>query len=397
MKKILAEMNRLPETEDRYTELMNVETAAVAEQYHRSFPQYNVTPLADLKRMAEYLGLECVKVKDESYRFGLNAFKVLGGSFAVANFAAGKAGMDIRDMTFERLRSEEMKAKLGGLTLLSATDGNHGRGVAWTANQLGYRCIIKMPAGTTDARLENIRREQAEVTIENANYDDCVRMVAALAETIGNSVVVQDTAWAGYEEIPAWIMQGYATMAKEAAEQFGAVPTHIFVQAGVGSMAGAVAGYFARRYPEDPPKVIVVEPVRAACHYESALRGDGSTAAVGGTLETISAGLACGEVNPISWDILRNHAAAFLALEDDVTVRGMRMLSAPLKGDPQVVSGESGAAGFGALAAIMLDEENRELREALQLGPDSRVLCFSTEGDTDPERYRNIIWNGLEK
>lgn len=394
---MLFEMNQMPATDDRYTELMSGEAAALARQYHSSFPQYAVTPLADLKRMAEYLGVEAVKVKDESWRFGLNAFKVLGGSFAVANFAAGKAGTDIREMTYERLRSEEVKEKLGGLTLLSATDGNHGRGVAWTAARLGYRCIIKMPAGTTDARVENIRKEHAEVTVEDANYDECVRRIDALAETIPDSIVVQDTAWPGYEEIPAWIMQGYGTMALEADEQFGERPTHIFVQAGVGSMAGAVAGYFACRYPDDPPKVIVVEPVQAACHYESAKLRDGSTAAVGGSLETISAGLACGEVNPVSWDILRNHASAFLSMEDGATVRGMRMLNAPLKGDPQVISGESGAAGFGALAAIMLEEENRDLRKALDLGTDSRVLCFSTEGDTDPERYKNIVWYGLDR
>lgn len=397
MSEIKYVMNLMPSTEDRYTRLMSEETAKTAIRYHRSFPQYSLTPLADLRRMAEYLGLGSVKIKDESWRFGLNAFKVLGGSFAAANFAAGRAGMDIGEMSFERLKSPEMREKLGDLTFLSATDGNHGRGVAWIADQLGYRCIIKMPAGTTRARVENIRNLHAEVTVEDANYDECVRRIAALAETIDNSAVLQDTAWEGYEEIPPWIMQGYGTLAKEAAEQFGEVPTHIFVQAGVGSMAGAVAGYFAQRYPEEPPKVIVVEPVRAACHYESARRQDGSTVAAAGALDTISAGLACGEVNPISWDILRNHAVCFAAAEDSVTVRGMRMLSAPFKGDSQVVSGESGAVGFACLAAIMLDEENRNLRDSLNLGAESRVLCISTEGDTDPERYKNIVWNGTDR
>lgn len=159
-------------------------------------------------------------------------------------------------------------------------------------------------------------------------------------------------------------------------------------------MAGAVAGYFANLYPDAPPSVVVVEASGADCHYRSALAGDGRPHAVEGDLSTIMAGLACGEPNPISWDILRRCAAAFVSCPDWVSARGMRMLAAPLKGDPPVTSGESGAVGMGTVAAIMEDGACSELRQALELDGSSRVLLFSTEGDTDPERYRAIVWDG---
>lgn len=228
------------------------------------------------------------------------------------------------------------------------------------------------------------------------NYDDCVRLADKEAKLAARGVVVQDTAWEGYENIPTWIMQGYGTMADEANEQFSRLeagaPTHIFVQAGVGSMAGAVVGYFANKYPENPPIVCVVEADAAACLYKSAVIGDGNAYAVTGDLSTIMAGLACGEANVIGWDILKNHTTAFAAISDEICARGMRVLSAPMKGDPRVISGESGAAGFAAFFEIMTNSDYADLKQYLQLDSDSRVLCFSTEGDTDPEQYRRLVW-----
>ena len=223
-------------------------------------------------------------------------------------------------------------------------------------------------------------------------------MAAAEAAATPRGVVVQDTAWEGYEEIPAWIMQGYGTMASEAAEQLREAgvdrPTHIFIQAGVGSLAGAVQGYFANLFPENPPTTVVMEAQAADCLYKGAVAADGKPRIVGGDLQTIMAGLACGEPNTISWEILRNHAGFFVSCPDWVAAKGMRMLGAPCKGDPQVVSGESGAVGMGLAAALMEDNTYRELREAIGLGKDSKVLIFSTEGDTDPENYRKVMWNG---
>lgn len=389
--------NQMPKTDDKNLPIMSLEEVKKARAFHESIPQYKKTPLANLEKMAEELGLAKVCVKDESYRFGLNAFKVLGGSYAIAKYIAQKCGKDIAQMPYSVLVSKETKDAVGSITFYSATDGNHGRGVAWAANRLGQKCVIRMPVGSTEIRRQNIENEGAECTIETVNYDDCVRMVAEEAARNPNDVVVQDTAWEGYEEIPSWIMQGYSTMADEASEQFAERPTHVFVQAGVGSLAGGIVGYFANKYPENPPIMCVVEAEPAACLYKGAVAGDGKIRICDGEMPTIMAGLCCGEPNITSWDILKNHVTAFLAVDDSVARKGMRMLNAPLKGDPQVISGESGAATFGTLATIMQDDSYAQLRDILKLDKESKVLLFSTEGDTDPIRWKNIVWNGLDK
>ena len=390
-------INEMPKTEDKNLPLMSMEEVKKARTFHESFPQYSETPLCKLPNMAKYLGLGNIYVKDESYRFGLNAFKVLGGSYAIARYIAEETGKDISELPYNVLTSEKLKEEFGTATFFSATDGNHGRGVAWAANKLRQNCVIIMPKGSTETRLNHIKAENAKAWISDVNYDECVRQAAALAEKEEHGIVVQDTAWEGYEKIPAWIMEGYGTMADEAADQLGERPTHVFVQAGVGSLAGAVVGYFANRYKENPPIMVVVEASVADCLYKGAVANDGNIRIVDGDMITIMAGLACAEPNITSWDILKNHAKAFISAEDIVAARGMRMLNAPLKGDDQVFSGESGAAGFGALAAIMLQDDFKDLREKLQLNENSKVLCFNTEGDTDPERWKNIIWEAKEK
>ncbi|MBQ2995807.1 MAG: diaminopropionate ammonia-lyase [Oscillibacter sp.] len=390
--------NLMPKSEDSQLSIMSLENVKTATAFHRSFPQYSVTPLAKLDKMAERLGLGGVYVKDESYRFGLNAFKVLGGSFAMAKYIAGELGKDVSELTYEYLTSGEFLKEFGQATFFTATDGNHGRGVAWAAKKLGQKSVVHMPKGSTKQRFDNIAAEGAVVTIEELNYDDCVRLAAAEAAETEHGVVIQDTAWEGYEEIPAWIMEGYGTMAAEAAEQLRSLsvnrPTHVFIQAGVGSLAGAVVGYFVNRFPNDPPKFVVVEARAADCLYQGAVAGDGAFRIVEGDLATMMAGLACGEPNILSWDILRNHADAFASCPDWVSADGMRRLAAPAQGDPIVKSGESGAVGMGLLAAIMQREEYAELRGELELDQFSQVLLFSTEGDTDPEKYERVVWGG---
>lgn len=392
-------VNTMTKSEDKNLAIMSIEEGEKARAFHQSFPQYEVTPLTELPLMADYLGLGTLFVKDESYRFGLNAFKVLGGSYSMAKYVAQKLGKDVSELTYDVFTSEALRKEFGQATFFTATDGNHGRGVAWAAKRLGQKAVIFMPKGTTETRLKNIEKEGATVTIEELNYDDCVRKAVAEAAKVDNGVVVQDTAWDGYEEIPSWIMQGYGTMALEAGDQLnekGVMPTHIFVQAGVGSLAGAVTGYFTNLYKDAPvkPKIIVVEAQAADCLYQGALAGDGKPRIVGGDLQTIQAGLACGEPNTISWDILRNHVDVFVSAPDWVAELGMRMTAAPLKGDKPIVSGESGAVPFGTVAAIMTMDAYKELRDELGLGKDSKVLCFSTEGDTDPIRYKEIVWEG---
>lgn len=392
-------LNHMPESDDGQVLKMSEEEMRKARQFHQSFPQYSVTPLTPLPNLADYLGLGSLHVKDESYRFGLNAFKVLGGSYAIARYIAKQLNKDVSEVPYNVLTSEKLKEEFGQATFFTATDGNHGRGIAWAANRLGQKCVVRMPKGSTSTRLENIARENADVTIEDLNYDDCVRMAAKEAEETEHGIMVQDTAWEGYEEIPTWIMQGYGTLATEAAEQLESAgvkrPTHIFVQAGVGSLAGAVIGYFSNRYKENPPIMVVVEARAADCLYRSAMKEDGSCEDVTGDMLTIMAGLACGEPNTVSWDILRNHADAFVSCPDWVSANGCRIYAAPLRGDTLVISGESGSVCMGLVAAVMTKPEYKELKDALKLDETSQVLLVSSEGDTDPERYHEIVWEGL--
>ena len=372
-----------------YFPALTGEQARLARAFHSSFPQYAPTPLAELSALAAQMGLKSLLVKDESQRFGLNAFKVLGGSYAIARHIAARLGLRPEEMTFAVLRSDAARAALGNAVFFTATDGNHGRGVAWTARELGCRAVVRMPKGTAKSRVENIRALGAEVTVEDCNYDGCVRLAARQARETAGGVLVQDTAWPGYTQVPLWIMQGYLTMALEADEQMVAPPTHIFLQAGVGSMAAAVAAYFKQAHPQNPPKIILVEPAAADCFFRSAANGE--ITAVTGEMRTMMAGLACGEPSPIAWDILKRLTAAYLSCEDAAAARGMRALARPLAGDKAIVSGESGASTLGALLDAAADEK---AREALGLDGNARVLLFSTEGDTDPVNYRRVMEEG---
>ncbi len=371
-----------------------VETAKKTRAFHASFPEYSVTPLADLSGLAGALGLGGVYVKDESYRFGLNAFKVLGGSFAIGSYLAGRLGVDISQLPYERMTSKEVREKLGDITFVTATDGNHGRGVAWTANRLGQKSVVYMPKGSALERLENIRALGSDASITELNYDDAVRLANQGAEKYG-WVMVQDTAWEGYEDIPRWIMQGYTTLALEASEQLAELqaekPTHIFLQAGVGAMSGGITGFLRDRYG-DEPVITIVEPNKADCIYRSAKAGE--RFCVTGEMQTIMAGLACGEPCTIGWEILRDHADHYVSCPEYVAAKGMRVLGNPLAGDPRVISGESGAVTLGFVAELMQNPSLDWLREQIGLNGDSRVLCISTEGDTDRENYRRIVWDG---
>ena len=390
--------NHMKKKAGTHSDIMSLENVAKAQAFHGGLPQYNKTPLIKLDNMAAHLGLAALCVKDESCRLGLNAFKVLGGSFAMARYIASQMGRDISDITYDYLTSSQFLDEFGQVTFYTATDGNHGRGVAWAANKLHQKAVVHMPKGSSKERFDNIVAEGAVVTIEDVNYDDCVRIAAEEAAADERGIVIQDTAWDGYEEIPIWIMQGYGTMAAEASKQLADAgiecPTHVFVQAGVGSLAGAVVGYFANLHPTCPPKFVIMEASAANCLYRSVVAGDGTPHIVGGSLQTIMAGLACGEPNAIAWNILRNNADVFISCPDWVAARGMRMMAAPVGGDPVVVSGESGAVGMGAIASIMTDPAYISLREELCLDQDSRVLLFSTEGDTDSRGYHRIVWDG---
>ena len=373
-----------------------VANAEKVNAFHRSFPEYEPTPLIELNGLAAALKIKKFWVKDESFRFGLNAFKALGGSYAIGCYIAKRLGTDIDALPYERLVSEEVRRKLGELTFVTATDGNHGRGVAWTANRLGQKSVVYMPKGTARERLDNIRALGSDASITELSYDDAVRLANENAQKYG-WVTVQDTAWDGYEEIPTRIMQGYATMAHEISSQLqNDKPTHIFLQAGVGSMAASICAYFTDLYGEaDRPIITVVEPSRADCFYRTAKANDGKLHPVTENMDSIMAGLCCGEPCTIAWDILRDHADNFVTMPDYAAAKGMRILGNPLRGDPRVISGESGASTTGFVAEVMENSNLLWLRELFRLDESSKVLCISTEGDTDRENYRRIVWDGL--
>ncbi len=360
------------------TDAFSKEEAEKARAFHESFEEYRVTPLARLPALAESLGIKGFYVKDESCRFGLNAFKVLGGTYCV-----GKC--------IEEHRAAGDNSRL---TFVTATDGNHGRGIAWAAARQGHGSVVYMPHGSSEERLENIRKEGAEASITDLNYDDAVRFARAQAGKYG-WILVQDTSWEGYTKVPTWIMQGYTTMALEAVEQLGAVrPTHVFLQAGVGAMSGAVTGFLAAYYGPDRPRIVIVEPDAADCIYQTSRANDGRLHPVGGSLATIMAGLACGEPCTIGWEMIRDHADYAVSMPDWVAARGMRTLGNPLPGDDRVVSGESGAAGAGFAITLLKSGDLAAFREELGIDENAVVLCFSTEGDTDRKSYRDIVWDG---
>ncbi len=365
---------------------------------HLSLAAYKETPLVALPALAERMGVKSIYVKDESYRFGLKAFKGLGGVYALSHVVCNKIGLNIEQTTFADLQKAGYREQVQKMVFVTATDGNHGKGVAWAAKQLGCKAHVFMPAGSSENRAQAIRDVgDAEVTITDLKYDDAVRYAASMEEKHG-WILVQDTSWPGYEEIPGWIIQGYTTMGYEAVSQLEALgvsrPTHVFLQAGVGAMAGGITGFLANYYEGSRPIITTVEPDQVACIYESARRADGKPHKATGNETTIMAGLNCAEPCTLTWPILRDFASFYLACPDYVAAKGMRHLAAPLGNDRKVVSGESGAATMGALVTLCEDRALEGLRKQIGLDRDSVVLLFNTEGATDPDNYYKIVYDG---
>ena len=374
--------------------LFGAECGKQVRAYHESFPTYEPTELVKLDNLASYLGVKSINVKDESSRFGLNAFKGLGGSHCIGKYIGRACDIPESELSYQALQSDKVQDYLRNVTFVTATDGNHGRGIAWTARELGAKAVVYMPHGSALERLENIRALGAEAEITEWNYDDTVRYAAKCQEEKG-WVLVQDTSWEGYETIPTWIMQGYTTMALEAAEQLGSEkPTHVFLQAGVGAMAGALAAFFADYYGNDKPQIIIVEPDKADCIYRTAEANDGTLHIVTGALDSIMAGLSCGEPCTVAWGMLERYADFFVSMPDYVAAKGMRVLGNPLPGDKAIISGESGASTTGFVAEILENTQYKDIKQMLRLGEDSVILCISTEGDTDKANYRRIVWDG---
>lgn len=353
---------------------------------HRSLPGYEPTPLWHLRGLAEKLAVGEIWLKDESYRFGLNSFKALGASYAISKLLTGDTG----GLDFEGLQKTMLADSSSRPAFVTASDGNHGLAVAWVAQLLNANCTVYMPFGTEQVRIDAIKALGGHAEAIDGNYDDAVSRALAMAEAHGWELI-QDMAWEGYTSVPLWIMQGYSTLATEALEQIkGSQPTHVFLQAGVGSMAAAVQAVLIERYGVEGPRVIIVEPEYAACFFQSTLIGDGKLHALEGHLETSMAGLACGTPSSLAWPIIRDYSSFFFKCTDHITESGMRLLAHPVGSDESVVSGESGAVTTGLLAQLMENPDNHDWTKKLSLGPESKILLFSTEGDTDPENYRRV-------
>jgi diaminopropionate ammonia-lyase len=290
-----------------------------------------------------------------------------------------------RSVTADELRCEPVRSLAAGITVTSATDGNHGRSVAWGAQLFGCQCVIYIHATVSEGRRAAIASYGAQVVRTAGNYDDAVRQADLDAKTHGR-YLISDTSYDGYMDVPRDVMQGYQLMVEEAVAQMPQLPTHVFIQGGVGGLPAAVCSYFWERWGGQRPRVVVVEPVAANCLQQSA--GKGQPTAVHGDLNTMMAGLACGEVSLLAWDILAIGADAFAAIGDQAAIDTMRLLARPAPGDPAVVAGESAVAGLAAAIGVA---RSAGQRQALGLTEDSRILVFGTERDTDPALYTQLV------
>jgi diaminopropionate ammonia-lyase len=349
-----------------------------------SWPGYAPTPMVPLPDAAEAARVASVHWKDESGRFGLGSFKALGGAYAVLRVLAVELARrgDAASATSADLADGKYKEATRGITVTCATDGNHGRSVAWGAQRFGCRCVIFVHPGVSKGRRDAVAAYGAEVREAPGTYDDSVRAAKREAEKEG-WFVVSDTSYPGYTEPPRDVMQGYRLMAEEAAEALPAPPTHVFVPGGVGGLAAAVSAQMRARYGKDAPRLVVAEPDRAACLMASAEAGQ--LTAVDGPLDTVMAGLACGEPSLLAWQELERAAFGFVSIPDEAAVACMRALH---RRQPRIVAGESAVAG---LAALLLAGRDGFGRAALGLGEDSRVLLLGTEGATDPELYARLV------
>lgn len=346
--------------------------------FHRRLPGYAPTPLVDAPALAARLGVGRLSLKLETDRLGLPSFKILGASFATYRALCARLGEEPAWATLDDLRAAV--ARLRPLTLLAATDGNHGRAVARMAALLGLRARIFVPADMAPARQAAIAGEGAELVVVDGSYDEAVALSAAAAGP--EAIVISDTAWPGYEQTPRDVIAGYATIFQEADAALGGRPDLVAVQMGVGALAAAVVGHYRQG---GGPRVVGVEPDQAACVLAS-LRA-GQISEVPGPHRSIMAGLNCGLPSPVAWPIISAGLDAALAVPDDLARVAMRALAAE-----GVVAGETGAAGVAGLLALC---DDAEARARLVIGPSTHAMAIITEGATDPEAYAEIVADTL--
>jgi diaminopropionate ammonia-lyase len=339
--------------------------------YHSKIRKYEPTPLISLSRMAKNLNIKELYIKDESARFRQNTYKTRGASFAINKY---------------------LESTPGKYTFCTATDGNHGRSVAWAARRHKQKAVIYVPEHTAESRIKNIKKQRAKVVVVQGDYDATVMQAREDSEKNGY-VLIQDSSWNGYTEIPTLITTGYKTMLLELDNLLHSKRDpgidFVFLQSGVGTWASSVVAFYRNRYPRCMPKFITVEPLESDALLESCRNQALSTTK--GTQKTIMAGLNCGTPSRQAWEILSAGIDLFLAIPDEYAIKAMQNLYFPFKNDTQIFAGESGAAGLGGLLALAGDESLKEAKEMIGLNETSRVLVFNTEGVTDPESFEELI------
>jgi len=367
-------------------ETLGVRAAEEVERYLACRDHHAPTPLHALPALAAELGVEAIRVKDEGFRLGLGSFKALGGSYAVVRIVLEEAGRRLgRPVDIAELQAPGIRAVASGMTVACATDGNHGRSVAQGAQLVGAKAAIFVHSGVSEERVAAIARFGAQTIGVEGTYDDSVAEAARVAAAKG-WIVVSDTSWPGYERIPGLVMQGYTAMVREALRQLPEPPTHVFVQAGVGGVAAAVAGHLALVLGDRRPTFVVVDPARAACLVATAQAGHPVKIAQGEP--TVMAMLECYEPSLIAWRVLSRVADAFMTVDEEDAVAAMNRLARPAGNDPAIVAGESGGAG---LAGFICAAADPEIRAALHLDGAARILVVNTEGATDPKRYAELV------
>jgi diaminopropionate ammonia-lyase len=369
------------------TAVLSPEMTAAAQQAIRGWPGYAATPLRSLNRLAAALDLGAVLYKDESPRFGLGSFKALGGAYAVMYLLARRLEAALgHPVSLDEVREGRFAEAASAVTVVTATDGNHGRSVAWGAQQAGCRCRIYIHAEVSEGRRRAMEAFGAEVVRIDGDYDRSVHLCAEEAAANG-WFVVSDTSYEGYDDLPRQVMAGYTLLAAEVLEACGdQPPTHVFIQAGVGGLAAAVCAQMWMTLGEGRPRFVIVESERAACLLESA-RAD-APRNVEIREETVMAGLSCGEVSLLAWEVLSRGASDYVTISDVGIAPAMRLLAAGAAGGGEIEAGECAVPGVVALIAACADPA---LRERIDLDRGSRVLVLGCEGATDPEIYRALI------
>jgi diaminopropionate ammonia-lyase len=376
------------------SDVLDIERCGLARDTISQWASYESTALHSLDGLASEIGIDALYYKDESTRFGLGSFKALGGAYAVQHVLRQALDTDVPDATvsLNDINSQRFADKVGKITVVTATDGNHGRSVAWGAQRFGCQCMIYMHENVSQGRQEAVEAFGAKVVRVAGNYDDSVRQADHDAKANGWHIV-SDTSYPGYMEIPRDVMAGYTLMTTEAMDQLpqSVIPTHVFIQGGCGGLAGAVGADLWHRYGDKMPHLSVVEPVPAACLYESARTGEPQLVNI--TDESLMAGLSCGEVSLLGWQILKPCARHFLTISDAPVAPLMKLLAVGTSGDSAIVAGESAIAGLAGLIGAI---RNEPLAREMNLNESSRVLVFGTEGATDPEVFKALVGTSAE-